>query len=143
MGFNLQNGCHTNVCIYIKLDQVHIIYCNAILNIINHIRVVMTRVFSSDVGRSQVVSYQKNYKICVCCSSALHVAVNRKDKDWLVRFPDNLSKWSDIIVVYILSDLRFTTSYYPLTYPNFFLPSTHEQLFHWASAMKLKLSVLV
>ena len=37
----------------------------------------------------------KDYKIGICCFSAKHAALRRKNKDWLARNQDNLSKWDD------------------------------------------------
>jgi hypothetical protein len=38
----------------------------------------------------------KDYKIGICCFSAKHAALRRKNKDWLARNQDNVSKWSDM-----------------------------------------------
>jgi hypothetical protein len=38
----------------------------------------------------------KNYKIGICCFSAKHAALRRKDKDWLARNQNNVSEWSDL-----------------------------------------------
>jgi hypothetical protein len=38
----------------------------------------------------------KDYKICIYCFSAKHVALRRKSKDWLVRNQNNVSEWSDM-----------------------------------------------
>jgi hypothetical protein len=37
----------------------------------------------------------KDYKIGMCCFYAKHAALRRKNKDWLARNQDNLSKWDD------------------------------------------------
>jgi hypothetical protein len=37
----------------------------------------------------------KDYKIGICCFYAKHAALRRKNKDWLARNQDNLSKWDD------------------------------------------------
>jgi hypothetical protein len=52
----------------------------------------------------------KNYKIGMCCFSAEHKALRSKNKDWLTRNQNNVSKWSDI--------------------------SAHRMLLQWASAIK-------
>jgi hypothetical protein len=38
----------------------------------------------------------KNYKIGICCFSAKHAALRRKNKDWLARNQNNVSEWSDL-----------------------------------------------
>ena len=38
----------------------------------------------------------KSYKIGICCFSAKHAALRRKDKDWLARNRNNVSEWSDL-----------------------------------------------
>jgi hypothetical protein len=37
----------------------------------------------------------KDYKIGICCFYAKHASLRRKNKDWLARNQDNLSKWDD------------------------------------------------
>ena len=38
----------------------------------------------------------RDYKIGICCISAKHGALRRKNKDWLDRHQDHVSEWSDI-----------------------------------------------
>ena len=38
----------------------------------------------------------KNYKIGICCFSAMHTALRRKSKDGLARNQNNESGWSDM-----------------------------------------------
>ena len=38
----------------------------------------------------------KDYKIGICCFSAKHAALRRKNKDWFSRNQNNVSEWSDI-----------------------------------------------
>ena len=59
----------------------------------------------------------KNYKIGICCFSAKHAALRRKNKDWFARNQDNVSEWDDI--------------------------SIRGLLFQWASTIKIQLSMLV
>jgi hypothetical protein len=59
----------------------------------------------------------KDYDIGICCFSAKHAALRRKNKDWLARNQNNVSEWSDM--------------------------STRGLLFQWASTIKIQLSVLV
>ena len=40
----------------------------------------------------------KNYKIGICCFSAKHAALRRKNKDWFARNQDNVSEWDDISI---------------------------------------------
>ena len=40
--------------------------------------------------------HTKDYKLGICCFSAKHLALKRKNKDWLVHNQDNVSSWSDI-----------------------------------------------
>ena len=35
----------------------------------------------------------KDYNIGICCFSAKHTVLRNKSKYWLVRNPDNVSKW--------------------------------------------------
>ena len=60
----------------------------------------------------------KDYiKIGICCFSAKHATLRRKNKDWLARNHDNVSELGDTSVC--------------------------KLLFQWASNMKIQLSVLV
>jgi len=63
------------------------------------------------------LSQTKDHKIGICCFSAKHAALRRKSKDWLARYQNNVSEWSDM--------------------------STSGLLFQWASTIKIQLSVLV
>ena len=66
---------------------------------INHIRRVMVSVLASsavDRGFEPRSGQIKDYKIGIYCYSAKDAALKRKDKDWLVRDKDNLSKWGDL-----------------------------------------------
>jgi hypothetical protein len=37
----------------------------------------------------------KDYKIGICCFSANHAALRRKNKDWLARNQNKVSEWND------------------------------------------------
>jgi hypothetical protein len=90
------------------------------VEMINHIRRVMVSVLASsavDRGFEPRSGQIKDYKIGIYCYSAKDAALKRKDKDWLVRDNDNLSKWGDL--------------------------STRGLLFQWASTIKIQLSVFV
>jgi len=39
-----------------------------------------------------------DYTICICCFSARNAELRRKNKDWLVRNQDNVSKWGDTFI---------------------------------------------
>jgi hypothetical protein len=69
------------------------------VEMINHIRRVMVSVLASsavDRGFEPRSGQIKDYKIGIYCYSAKDAALKRKDKDWLVRDNDNLSKWGDL-----------------------------------------------
>ena len=38
----------------------------------------------------------KDYKLGICCFSAKHAVLRRKSKDWLARYQNNVSEWSDM-----------------------------------------------
>jgi hypothetical protein len=38
----------------------------------------------------------KDYEISICCFSAKHASLRRKNKDWLARNQKNVSEWSDM-----------------------------------------------
>ena len=38
----------------------------------------------------------KDYKIGICCFSAKHASLRSKSKDWLARYQNNVSEWSDM-----------------------------------------------
>jgi len=40
----------------------------------------------------------KTIKIGICCFSAKHATLRRKNKDWLALNQDNLSEWSDMSI---------------------------------------------
>ena len=40
----------------------------------------------------------KDYNIGMCCFSAKHTALRRKNKDGLVRNQDNVSEWGDMSI---------------------------------------------
>ena len=40
----------------------------------------------------------KVYIIGICCFSAKHAAIRRKNKDWLVRNQNNVFEWSDMSI---------------------------------------------
>ena len=52
------------------------------------------------IAESQFYKFIKcvtqDYKLGICCFSAKHLALKRKNKDGLVHNQDNVSSWSDI-----------------------------------------------
>jgi hypothetical protein len=87
----------------------------------------MNRVDGVIIGATRVLDRQfehqsgqtKDYKICICCISAKHVALRGQNIDWLSWIQNNVSEWRDM--------------------------STHGLLFQCAkcSTMKLQLTMLV
>ena len=51
---------------------------------------VVDRGFESQSGQT------KDYEIGICCFFTKHVALRRKNKDWLARNQNNVSEWSDM-----------------------------------------------
>ena len=67
----------------------------------NRIGGVMVSVLASsavDRGFEPRSGHTKDYKIGMCCSSAKHAALKRKNKDWLARNQDNVSDWGDMSI---------------------------------------------
>ena len=65
----------------------------------------MVKVFSSSVvdhGFKSGSGQTKDYEIGICCFSAMHAALRRKRKDWLVRNYDNVSEWGDMHICGLL-----------------------------------------
>ena len=52
--------------------------------------IVVDRGFEPRTGQT------KDDKIGVCCFSANHAALTRKNHDWLARNQNNVSEWSDM-----------------------------------------------
>jgi hypothetical protein len=79
----------------------------------------MVSVLSSsavDRGFESRSGQTKDYKIGICCFSAEHTALRRKNQDWLSRNQDNVSEWGDMSICRLL--------------------------FQWTSTIKIELSVL-
>jgi hypothetical protein len=51
-----------------------------------------------DRGFDPQLGQIKDYKIGICCFSAKHAALRRKNKDWLARNQDNVSEWGDMSI---------------------------------------------
>ena len=59
----------------------------------------MVSVLSSsavDRGFESQSGQTKDYEIGICCFFTKHVALRRKNKDWLARNQNNVSEWSDM-----------------------------------------------
>ena len=67
----------------------------------NHIGGVMVSVLASsaiDRGFDQRSGQTKDYEIGICCFSAKHAALRRKNKDWLARNQGNVYEWGDMSI---------------------------------------------
>ena len=65
----------------------------------NHIGGIMVSVLASnavDRGFQPRSGQTKDYGIGIFCFSAKHAALRRKNKDWLARNQNNVSKWCDM-----------------------------------------------
>ena len=66
---------------------------------INCIGGVMISVLTSSVvdrGFESRSGQTKDSEIGICCFSAKHAALRRKNKDWLAQNQDNVSQWHDM-----------------------------------------------
>ena len=80
--------------------------------------VVRFHLYFEKEKKENINGQTKDYiKIGICCFSAKHATLRRKNKDWLARNHDNVSELGDT--------------------------SVRKLLFQWASNMKIQLSVLV
>ena len=69
-----------------------------IISVTNRIGSVMVSVLASsavDRGFEHRSGQTKDYKIGICCFSAMHAALMRKSNYWLDRDQNNVSEWSD------------------------------------------------
>jgi hypothetical protein len=55
-----------------------------------------------DIGFKPRSCQTKDYKIGICCLSAKHAALRRKNKDWLACNQDNVSEGGDMSVCRLL-----------------------------------------
>jgi hypothetical protein len=58
------------------------------------VRVLASRMI--DRGFEARSGQTKYFKIGICCFSANHSALRRKNKDWLARNQNNVSEWKDM-----------------------------------------------
>ena len=80
----------------------------------------MANVLASSTAYHEFESWSgqnQDYKICMCCFSAKHAALRRKNKELLARNQDSVSEYGDMYIRW--------------------------QLFQWANTIKYKLSMLV
>jgi hypothetical protein len=68
------------------------------VNRIGDVHVIVNVFASSKYSRSfEPLSGQaKHYKIDICCFSAKHATLKRKNKVWLTQNQENVSEWSDM-----------------------------------------------
>ena len=85
----------------------------------NHVHFVLSNSGTehNQCGFKPLLGQTKDYKNGICCFSANQAALRRKNKDWLARNQENVSKWDDMSIWWLL--------------------------FQWASTIKIQLSVLV
>jgi hypothetical protein len=70
-------------------------------SILNRSGGVMVKMLASsavDRGFEPRSAQTKDYNIGICCFSAKHTALRRKNEDWLVRNRDNVSEWGDMSI---------------------------------------------
>ena len=81
-------------------------YCKSeVFDCFGRIGGVMLSVLASSVadrGFEPRSGQTKDYKIGICCFSAKHAALRRKNKDGLARNQDNVSEWSDMSICELL-----------------------------------------
>ena len=66
------------------------------MNCIGGVMISMPASSAVNRGFEPRSGHTKDYEIGICCFSAKHAALRRKNKDWLVRNQNNVSKWSDM-----------------------------------------------
>ena len=77
------------------------VYSRGNINQKHRIGGVMVSVLASsavDRGFEPRSGQTKDYTISICCFSAKHATLWRKNKDWLGRNQNNMSEWSDISI---------------------------------------------
>ena len=73
-----------------------LIYYTICLNRIGGVMVSMFTSSTVDRGFEPRSGQTKDCKLGICCFSAKHAALRRKSKDWLARYQNNMSEWSDM-----------------------------------------------
>ena len=85
----------------IILSQLHLKSGNRI----GDVMVIVLVSSAVDRGFEPRSGQTKDYKIGICCFSAKHAAVRRKNKDWLVQNQDNVSEWGNMSIRRLLFQL--------------------------------------
>ena len=73
-----------------------LVYCQTFKNRIGGVMVNVLASSAVDRGFEPRWCKPKDYKIGICCFSAKHAPLRRKNKDWLARNQNNVSEWSDM-----------------------------------------------
>ena len=91
-------GGHFNIGHYYVL---HMHLSNFLQYLIDSIGGIMVRMLALSVvdrGFEPRSGQTKDYKIGICCFSAIkHAALRRKSKDWLAQNQNNVSEWSNML----------------------------------------------
>jgi hypothetical protein len=72
------------------------IYGTCIYNRIGGVMVSVLASSAVDHAFGPRLGQTKDYKIGICCLSAIHMALRSKNKDWLARNQNNVSEWSNM-----------------------------------------------
>jgi hypothetical protein len=99
-----------------KFSKLNELFCNYKYRI-GGVMVSMLGLSAVDREFEPRSGHTKDFKIDMCCFSAKHTTLRRKNTDWLARNQNDVSEWSDM--------------------------STPGLLFQWATTIKIQLSVLV
>jgi hypothetical protein len=63
---------------------------------------VMLTLSVVDCGLEPRFGQTKDYEIGICCFTAKHAAIRRKNKDWLIQNQDNVPEWGDMSICGLL-----------------------------------------
>jgi len=78
------------------------------LNKLPRLKDILDSMFASnavDHGFKPLSGQTKDHKIGICCFSAKQAALRRKNKDYLVRYQDNVSEWGNMSIRVLFSEL--------------------------------------
>jgi hypothetical protein len=67
-------------------------------NCIGGVMVSVIALSAVDCGFQPRSGQTKDYQIGICCFSAKHAALKRKNKDWLAQNQDKVSEWGDMSI---------------------------------------------
>ena len=76
----------------ISFTHVHKYVLPTVLTHIGDVMVSVLALSAVDHGFESRSGQTKDYEIGICCFSAKHTAIRRKNKDWLARNQDNVSE---------------------------------------------------